>query len=902
MKLFKQIVRILVITLLSLLLIMAALPLLFPSSFKEKITLAANSSINGTIEFKNAGISFFRHFPNLTFSLDDFTIKGSAPYQQDTLFEGRSISAGINILSLLKGEIEVNGIYLDGVSLNMIIGKDGRDNFSIIKESDVVETPAEDGAAGANIKIDYIKVRDGHIRYMDNSLNMIAEIIGLNYKGKGRMTESYFTLASKMEIDSLSFIFDGARYLDNKRVEARMLTGMNIDSMKFNLIKNEIKVADLGAEFHGLFALHENGYEIDFSLNTQKSGFKELFTLMPHEYSEWSAQTKISGKAAIGIRFQGEANDSVGTSPDLSILFDVKNGKISYLKTPVPIENIDIKGTILFPSLDPERMAIYMENLSFILGGGKNKASFEMKGLSPPTIKADLKGSVDLAQLTKALGFSTLKFGGLLEYKAEMNGSYDNAKRVLPVIDAKITMKDGMVSTTRYPGTLHDFNADVSVKDNSGKYADLRIIADPFSFIFDDKPFTFTAKMEDFDNLKYDITSRGDLNLDNLYKLFALEGITLKGEIATDLKLKGRQEDARSGRYQRLDNSGTVEFHNFEFMSDDYPYPFIIPEGRIIVDKDKAWLKDAEVRYRENSVRLDGYARNFMGYYFENGDLTGRMSIKSESFNLDDFRFMFDGEGDTTASTGVVMMPDDMDLSLEADIKQINFSGTRIEKLKGEVTLKDGSAELRNTSMKLAGALFNMSAQYKPLSNDQARFGMNVSGDSFDIHRAYNEIPLFKEMMGAAENIYGSVSAQYTLNGNLDKEMSPVYPSLKGSGFIRLDDVKVKGLKILGEISKATGRDSINNPQLKGVLIKSHINNNIITIERTRMKILGFRPRFEGQTSFDGRLNIKFRLGLPPLGIVGIPVTVTGTMENPKISLRRGRNGDILYETESTDE
>lgn len=64
------------------------------------------------------------------------------------------------------------------------------------------------------------------------------------------------------------------------------------------------------------------------------------------------------------------------------------------------------------------------------------------------------------------------------------------------------------------------------------------------------------------------------------------------------------------------------------------------------------------------------------------------------------------------------------------------------------------------------------------------------------------------------------------------------------------------------------------------------------------MRIFGFRPRFEGQTSLDGRLNINFRLGLPPFGIIGIPLTITGTLDNPVVEVRRGRDGDILYEND----
>jgi len=44
-------------------------------------------------------------------------------------------------------------------------------------------------------------------------------------------------------------------------------------------------------------------------------------------------------------------------------------------------------------------------------------------------------------------------------------------------------------------------------------------------------------------------------------------------------------------------------------------------------------------------------------------------------------------------------------------------------------------------------------------------------------------------------------------------------------------------------------------------------------------------------------MNLKFRIGLPPLGIFGIPMTISGTQEKPIIKLGRG-NQDELKETE----
>jgi AsmA protein len=48
--------------------------------------------------------------------------------------------------------------------------------------------------------------------------------------------------------------------------------------------------------------------------------------------------------------------------------------------------------------------------------------------------------------------------------------------------------------------------------------------------------------------------------------------------------------------------------------------------------------------------------------------------------------------------------------------------------------------------------------------------------------------------------------------------------------------------------------------------------------------------------NFKGNLNLKFRLGLPPFGIFGIPMTITGTQEKPKVRLGKGKKQDELKE------
>ena len=60
--------------------------------------------------------------------------------------------------------------------------------------------------------------------------------------------------------------------------------------------------------------------------------------------------------------------------------------------------------------------------------------------------------------------------------------------------------------------------------------------------------------------------------------------------------------------------------------------------------------------------------------------------------------------------------------------------------------------------------------------------------------------------------------------------MLPIYPSLVGGGTVSVKQVKMKGFKMFGAVSKKTKRESINNPDVSKVDINTTIKNNIITI------------------------------------------------------------------------
>lgn len=891
--------------------LMLVTPLIFSDKIKEEIKKTANKKLAGEMNYSDVNVSFFKHFPSLTLTLNDFKLNGSAPFQKERLINAKEASFGINVSSLIFGKsIKIDEIYLSNSTINIKVNKDGLANYNVYISEKEVE---KEDAASTGIKLDRIEIINSQLVYDDKSTQVHFDAFGFNYLGKGDFSQDIFDLYSKAKIEKLNVLYENEHYLMNKKVDADLITKINVNSLSFVFEQNDLMINQLPVDFKGKFDFLKDGYYMDFIVKSTDSNLKDLFTAFPPKYITWLSKTEIKGKTDLLLTLKGKYIESKRIAPELNLDFKIRDGFINYDKSAFPVSNLNLDISTSLPSLNPELLIVNTKSISLNINQDYLKAKLFVKGMNTPEIDAVFNSKIDLEKLNRAIGIPDIELKGTLVGLGNAKGKYDPKNKVFPITNANINLKSGYIKTKYYPNPITNINILTTINNLKGTFSDLKVTLKPAEFTFEGKPVFVEAHLENFDNLVYDIKAKGTLDISKIYQVFSQKGLDVDGSVKADLVLKGKQSDAEKGNYSKLHNKGTLELRNILIATEYLPKKFLIKEGIFKINQDKMSFHNFLAAYGQSNFRMNGYLQNVFNFVTtDTGVLRGSFTLNSTYINADEF--MSETEVPTTnpsstsnpdtkssiakTETGVIMIPSNLDLKFQANAQKVNFSELTLKDAKGSINMNKGVLTMQNTGFNLIGCTVNMNAKYQASTSKKAQFEYDIKASDFDIKRAYNEIKIFREIASIAEKAQGTISLEYKLKGRLNANMEPVYPSLVGNGIVSVKDIKLHGMKMFSAVAKKTSKEKIKNPELSKVEIKSSVKNNIITLERFKFKFAGFRPRIEGTTSLDGRLNIKMRLGLPPLGIIGIPMVITGNKDNPKVKV--GIKSEDLEETKDT--
>lgn len=863
------------------------LPIVFKDDIKAAIDKELAKSVNADVVFDadNFSLSFFRNFPNVTAQLKDLGVLNRAPFEGQVLFATEEFEVEVNLKDILFGDqLRVKGISLIRPVINIKVNEDGKANYDIaIPSTDTAQ--AESGSEDFSFGIDHWEIVDGDISYDDRTLPYVLTIKGMNHTGSGDFTQDVFDLTTHTVADTVSTSFDGMEYLTNKRAEIDATVTISEEYSKYTFKENSLKVNDFAMSFDGWLKMNENDFDMDLSFKSPDNSFKSLLSIVPGMYSGNFQNIDTKGDLAFSGAVKGKYSEKQMPAFNLNLL--VKDAMFKYPDLPTAVENINVDLLVDNKDGVVENTVIDLKKLHLDFGSNPVDARALVTKMYPTNVDATVAAKLNLAELNKMFPMEGLDMKGNYAVNLTAKGVYDSLKKVIPAIDASMSLANGYVKSKEFPLPIQDLHFTSTVRNTSGKMAETVINVNDLSMLMDGEKIAADLLLQNLDDYTWDLKINGGADLEKITKVFPVEGMALAGKVKANIQTKGKYSDLQAERYERLPTSGTATLADFKYTSKDLPYAVTLSQASMAFDPRKIDLQKLDGKIGRSDFSVKGSVLNYLAYVFgDNNVIKGNVNFNSTLLDLNEF--MSDSEepspADTTGSYGVIAVPKNIDFVLKSSVKTVKVMNLTMTNAAGDVIVRDGVANLSGLRFNMLGGSFVVNGAYdtRNLAHPKYDFGLKI--ENVSMRQAANTSTLVQTYAPIAGLVNGNFSSDFKLSGELLPNMTPNLATVNGGGLIKIAQAALKESKIVSSITSLTKLDDTNEVTFKDVLMSATLKDGRMSVKPFDVKIGNYKTTVAGSTGLDKSIDYTLKMD--------VPAGKLGTQLNSFIASKTGAKTD----------
>ena len=441
-----------------LLVAIAILPFVFRDRIVARVKAEVNTAVEARVDWRDAGLSLFGDFPNLTLTLDDLSVAGKRLFAGDTLARIHRLGVVLDLGSVLRNyrqgdAILVRSIELERPVIALKVLDDGSANWDIAKKT---AATAQQPSRPFKVSLRKLDISNATISLDDRKSRLFASLVGFRQSLSGDFATDVFTLATQAHGDSVTLRFAGIPYLNHVALD--LVADVNADtrnksSKKFTLAKNEIRVNDLRLALTGSAIMRGDNVALDLSFNTPRTDFRHILSLVPAIYMRDFQKLKTAGVLTLSGQVKGNYGDKA--FPSFAVKATVANGAFQYPDLPLPARDIALDLLLRNPGGDVDSTMVRLERFHASIGGQPIDGALVLRTpISDPDVDVRLTGKLDLADLRRTVKLASVN---------ELTGK----------IDADVAVRTRMSYVDRKQYDRIAARGTVGVRDLTLKSADL---------------------------------------------------------------------------------------------------------------------------------------------------------------------------------------------------------------------------------------------------------------------------------------------------------------------------------------------------------------------------------------------------------------------------------------------
>lgn len=453
-------------------------------SLLAKITAQLNKNLNGSMTIGSMDPTFLKGFPGVSLGLKNVIIKDSLwNSHKHNLLEASEFDVSVNMLGLLKGNIEIGKIGINNSTIYLYTDSNGYTNTTVFKKKK--STPKTDESESAPAQIRKIVL---------NNVNFVVD----NQKGhklfyfvvdelKGKIDYPFLggweaDVQLKTIAKSMAFNTRRGSFIKDKLLEGPFKVSYNDNTGVVDVAQNELKIGGDIFIIDARFDTSKENTEFTIHIDVPKILWRNASALLAPNITEKLNMFNLAQPIHAKCTLKGDMGP--GGDPHIDVEAIIKENQLT---TPGGVvDNCNFTGVftnnyVAGKGLTDENSAIKLYHFK----GSYKEIPFSIDtafihNLDKPIATGIFKSQFEIAKLNNVVGEETLKFGKgnatvNLSYKADIVDFKLNKPLVAGSIDIKnadISYMPRKLNFTNTAILLNFTNNDLFIKNirlQSGK-------------------------------------------------------------------------------------------------------------------------------------------------------------------------------------------------------------------------------------------------------------------------------------------------------------------------------------------------------------------------------------------------------------------------------------------------
>jgi len=926
---------------------------LTPIVNKQADKLLACQSELGEIE-----LTFFSTFPDFGIKIKNLMlINPVTGAQSDTLVSLNEFTGIIDVKAWWKNnDIVLVGMELNGGALNLWADSLGNTNYDIVPADTVAEPEVpEEVSATPVIDVKNISLKDIDISYTDLSLKMTAGIKKLDATISGILLPDSLSGRITMETPSISFDYDGEKYLQNAAVKLDLPLDFSISKELAKLKDAEATVNEMKLVINGTVENDTLNGDIvtDLVYSFEAWPVKGITALVPPSYTSYLEGIDIDGELSSNGTIKGIMNDSLMPLLDIKLL--LKNGNLKYSDFPLPLH--DIAGSVdIYTDLSDDKISFLKINeftaktprSSFSVEGVVKQLFSdiycdltttagitvdEFESMIPDSLDIEVKGRVSgkvksvftLSQLEKMRLSGSLRltdffadYDSMIVRTARSDVDFSvpalkPSSKAVRFAKAKINMSD---LTAEVPGSYKAFLKNAALALETSDARDTSRIPDLLC------AFSMDSLSASMDTISISLSdpsgklevSPGSFGPDQPHVVLSytsknLEATAGKNSVATGrirLETDILNDNGQKDIFLQWMAKGSFEMDEGNIKVDGLEYPVEIPAVNMNFDPQNFRIQESRFKIDKSDFQLRGNLSNILSYYRGDSILRGDFSFLSNITDVGQLMALTSGIGqtDSTASenaassesdttyTGPYMVPKGIDLFLTTNIGKAIMGIDTATNIIGNVQVHDGTLVLDGLQLKTPAAKIQLTAMYQTPRRNHLYLGLDYHMLDIEIDRLLAMIPDIDTIMPMLRSFKGKAEFHIAVETYLDSLYNLKKSTIRGASSIKGNNLVLMDGETFSEIAKTLKFSKHAENRVDSLSAEFTIFRNEIDIYPFLIVMDRYKAVISGRHNLDMSFDYHISVVDCPVPIK-LGVDVKGTEEAMKYNLAKCRYAEF---------